>query len=839
MSVFPTRANVVVIGAGIVGSCLVGHLARLGWTDMVLLDKGPLPNPGGSTGHASNFIFPVDHNKEMALLGEQSANQFRDMQLSVDSGGIEVARTTDRMKELDRRMTSAMAWGIEAHLLTPTEVKALVPFINEEVILGGFYCPTVSVVDSLETGTTMRREAVETAGCQVFANTQVLDIGTVEGEGGVTTVSSVVTDRGTIEAGYVVIACGVWSNRIANMADATIPLVPTVHQMADVGPMDILAETNNEIGYPIVRDMDTFCYERQSAGSMEIGSYGHRPILHHPDEIPSNKEAALSPTEMPFTDDDFDPQMETAIELMDMLGDAEIRYAINGLLSMTPDTMPCLGETPEVRNLWSAAAVWVKEGPGMAQAVAEWMTYGYPRVIDVHGADIARFYDEERTDEHIWSRAEEHFNKTYGIVHPAEQWVGRRNLQVGPYFSRQEDLGAEFFQARTWERPQWYGVNADLVEHYGLSEREVEWDNRWWSPITVGEHLNLRENCGVVDLSAFQIYELEGPGAVEYADRLAVNKVDVPVGRSIYTPWLNSDGGFHSDLTMMRLGEDRVRIVTGVFDGGRDEFWTRRHMPTDGSVTFTNITKQLTTLGLWGPNAPAVLSQLTNQDLDHEGSPYGWIVDAEVAGVSCQLFRISYVGDTGWEIYTAWENGPGLWDALMEAGADLGIRATGGGVYGSSGRLEKGYRLMGAELESEYNPLEAGLARPRVKAADFIGKEAYLAARQAGDPEVLMCTLTVEDQTDGRGQQRHMMGGNEPILTADGGRITDSHGRVSRVTSAGYGPSVGRHLLMSYLPRELSTPGTDLQVMYMNELFPVRVAGTAAVFDPDDSRLKG
>ena len=839
MSDFPTRANVVVIGAGIVGSCLVGHLARLGWTDMVLLDKGPLPNPGGSTGHASNFIFPVDHNKEMALLGEQSANQFRDMQLSVDSGGIEVARTTDRMNELDRRMTSAMAWGIEAHLLTPTEVKALVPFINEEVILGGFYCPTVSVVDSLETGTTMRREAVETAGCQVFANTEVLDIGTVDGEGGVTTVSSVVTDKGTIEAGHVVIACGVWSNRIANMADATIPLVPTVHQMADVGPMDILAETNNEIGYPIVRDMDTFCYERQSAGSMEIGSYGHRPILHHPDEIPSNQEAALSPTEMPFTDDDFDPQMETAIELMDMLGDAEIRYAINGLLSMTPDTMPCLGETPEVRNLWSAAAVWVKEGPGMAQAVAEWMTYGYPRVIDVHGADIARFYDEERTDEHIWSRAEEHFNKTYGIVHPAEQWVGRRNLQVGPYFSRQEDLGAEFFQARTWERPQWYGANADLVERYGLSEREVEWDNRWWSPITVGEHLNLRENCGVVDLTAFQIYELEGPGAVEYADRLAVNKVDVPVGRSIYTPWLNSDGGFHSDLTMMRLGEDRVRIVTGVFDGGRDEFWTRRHMPTDGSVTFTNITKQLTTLGLWGPNAPAVLSQLTNQDLDHEGSPYGWIVDAEVAGVSCQLFRISYVGDTGWEIYTAWENGPGLWDALMEAGAELGIRATGGGVYGSSGRLEKGYRLMGAELESEYNPLEAGLARPRVKAADFIGKEAYLAARQAGDPEVLMCTLTVEDQTDGGGRQRHMMGGNEPILTADGGRITDSHGRVSRVTSAGYGPSVGRHLLMSYLPSELSSPGTDLQVMYMNELFPVRVAGTAAVFDPDDSRLKG
>ncbi|MEE1566047.1 MAG: hypothetical protein V1249_13795, partial [Acidimicrobiales bacterium] len=366
----------------------------------------------------------------------------------------------------------------------------------------------------------------------------------------------------------------------------------------------------------------------------------------------------------------------------------------------------------------------------MAQVVAEWMTYGYPRVIDVHGADVARFYEAECSDEHIWSRAEESFNKVYGIVHPQEQWEERRNLEVSPYLSRHEDLGAMFFQARSWERPQWFGSNADLTERYGLEEREVEWDNRWWSPITMGEHLNLRENCGVVDLSSFQIYELEGPGAVEYADYLAVNKVDVPVGRSVYTPWLTMDGGFHSDLTMMRMAEDRVRIVTGVFDGGRDSFWVRRHLPTDGSVSFRNITRAVTTLGLWGPNAPAVLAQLTDRDLGQGGSPYGSIIDIELdcggTKVPISLFRISYVGDTGWEIYTDWDNGPTLWDSLMLAGADLGIRPTGGGVYGTSGRLEKGYRLMGAELESEYNPLEVGLARPRVKAADFIGREAYL-----------------------------------------------------------------------------------------------------------------
>ena len=844
MSEFPTSAKCVVIGAGIVGNCLVGHLTKLGWTDLVLLDKGPLPNPGGSTGHASNFIFPVDHNKEMCLLGVQSANQYRDMNLSVDSGGIEVARTQARMDELQRRMTSAKAWGVDARLLSTDEVAELVPFINTDVILGGFYCPTVSVVDSLETGTVMRRLAVDN-GCKVFANTEVLDILTEEAPiSGDRTVTGVVTDAGTIEAEYVVIACGVWSNRLANMAGGYIPLVPAVHQMADVGPMDVLAATGNEIGYPIVRDMDTFCYERQTAGSMEVGSYAHRPIFHHPDEIPSNEEAALSPTEMPFTPDDFDPQMEQAIELMDMLGDAEIKYAINGLLSLTPDAMPCLGEVPEVRNLWSAAAIWVKEGPGMAQVVAEWMTFGYPRVIDVHGADIARFYPEERSDEHIWARSAEHFNKTYGIVHPAEQWESQRDLKVSPYFSRQRELEAEFFQARTWERPQWYESNADLVDRYDVEGREVEWDARWWSPITIAEHLNLRENCGLVDLSAFQIYELTGPSAVQYADYLAVNKVDVSVGRSIYTPWLTPDGGFHSDLTMMRLGEDRVRVVTGVFDGGRDEYWTRRHMPEDGSVSFANVTESITTLGLWGPNAAHVLGALCDADLSQTGSPYGSLIDVRLdcgngrAPVEATLFRISYVGDSGWEVYMAWDDGPAVWDALMRVGADYGLRATGGGVYGTSGRLEKGYRLMGAELESEYNPLEAGLARPRVKAADFIGKEAYLAAREAGDPEVSMCVLTVEDLRDYKGRKRYMQGGNEPILTAAGERITDSHGRVSRVTTAGPGPSVGKHLLMAYLPRELAAAGTELQVMYMNELFPVRVASTAAVFDPDDSRMK-
>lgn len=840
MSDFPDRASVVIIGAGIVGNCLAGHLAKLGWSDLVLLDKGPLPNPGGSTGHASNFIFPVDHSKEMAFLTLESQRQYEEYGVNTYCGGIEVARTEERMEELRRRMTSATAWGVESELLTPAEIKKLVPFVDEEVILGGFHTPSVSVVDSLEMGTMMRNEAVETAGCGVFANTEVLDIETAAGPNATRQVTAVVTDKGRVECDHVVVACGVWSPKLAAMAGATIPLTPAVHQMADVGPIDALVESNTEIAYPIVRDMDTFCYERQSAGSMEVGSYGHRPILHRVGEIPSNEEAALSPTEMPFTDDDFDPQMEQAIELMEMLGDAEIRYAINGLLSLTPDANPVLGPT-EVDGLWAAAAVWVKEGPAMAQIVAEWMTHGYPVLCDPHSADITRLYPAERTVEHIEARSREHFNKTYGIVHPREQWASQRGTKCAPFHDRTEALGATYFEARVWERPHWYESNADLVERYGVTRRPHEWDARWWSPIIDAEHLHLRQNVGMVDLTAFQMFDVAGPGVVDYFERMCVNRCDVAVGRSIYTPILEPNGGFRSDLTVLRQGEDRFRIVTGAFDGGRDEHWFRANLPTDGSVAFENRSDAVTTIGVWGPKAEAMLQPLTETNLSQAAFGYGGVQRAVLGGVPVEMFRISYVGDAGWEIYTEMGQGRRVWDAIAAAGGDHDLRPVGAGVYGTTGRLEKGYRLMGAELESEYTPVEAGLARPKVKTADFIGKESYLAAREAA-PIAQLCTFTMEDHTSARdGIARFPSGGNEPILTADGRRIVDSHGRVSRVTSAGRGPSVGKFLLMGYLPAELATVGTDLQVMYMNERYPVKVAATGrdlALFDPADERMK-
>src|SRR6201997_4793960 len=439
MTDIPARASAVIIGAGIVGNSLVHHLALLGWRDVDLVDKGPMPNPGGSTGHASNFIFPIEYSKMMFDLTRDSTEQYKALGVFTESGGIEVARTPERMIELRRRTTQAKSWGIPAEILTPEGARKLVPYLDESVILGGGYFPTVGVVDSLRAGTLMREAASASGALTVLSGTEVLDI-TVDGE----RVRSVVTSAGEIETDNVVICCGVWSPRVARLAGARLALTPIVHQMISVGPIALFADTPGEIFYPIVRDVDTNMYERQHGGDMEVGSYAHRPIIVPPDEIPSIEESVLSPTEMPFTGEDFDPQLEQALELMpELLGDerAGIRYAINGLISMTPDGHPLLGEMPEAKGLWAAAASWIKEGPGCGRAVAELMSGQVP-TIDVHEADAARFYPHQQTVSHVRGRAREGLNKTYRIVDPGDQWESGRPVRVGPAYERERGLGA-------------------------------------------------------------------------------------------------------------------------------------------------------------------------------------------------------------------------------------------------------------------------------------------------------------------------------------------------------------------------------------------------------------
>jgi glycine cleavage system aminomethyltransferase T/glycine/D-amino acid oxidase-like deaminating enzyme len=832
----PDAAGVVVIGGGIVGSGLAFHLAALGWKDILLLDRGEFPRPGGSTGHASNFLFPVDHSKEMTRFTRESIRQYRELGVFTQSGGIEVARTDERLEELKRRVASATAWGEPAELVSPARVRALIPYVNVDVVRGGFWSPGVGVVDSVGGAELMRDRAVEMGALTVVGGAEVTGFDLRAGR-----LAGVRTDRGTIRTETAAICCGLWSPRLARMAGTGIPLTPAVHQMITVGPVPLFEETDREIDYPILRDMDAGMYERQIGTDMHVGSYAHRPILLDPEDLPSLA-TTPTPTEMPFTEDDFERQLTDAREIVpDILLDDRVRTvrAINGVLSLTPDGAPILGETPDVPGLWAAAAVWIKEAPGVARTVAEWMT-GEPPEIDPHPSDIARFYEHHRTKTHVRARCGEGFNKTYGIVHPAEQWASDRNVRLSPFFERGRSLGAEFIETAGWERPHWFESNRALVEEYGdrVMPRPAEWDARWWSPIINAEHLAMRDRVGLVDLTAFAIFDLTGPGALDTVQRIAVNQMDVAEGRVVYTPLLSEHGGIVADLTIMRLGPDVFRVVTGGATGRVDRKWFLDHLPADGSVHLQDQTSGWCTLGVWGPRARDALQPVVEDDLSNDAFPFAtcrWVIMGPLRVLAS---RISYVGELGWELYVPMDQGTRLWDLVWEAGEPHGVLPVGLGVYLTTGRLEKGYRAYGDELELEFDIVEAGLARPKVKEQDFVGKDAYLKQRTE-EPAAILCTLTVDDHTSASGVPRYMLG-HEPILTPDGQPIVDRKGRRSYVTSAGSGPSVGRHILMGYLPPELARQGEALVVEYFGERYPVTVAvaGNTPLFDPGNERVR-
>jgi glycine/D-amino acid oxidase-like deaminating enzyme len=495
MPELPNSARVVIVGAGIAGNCLAWHLARLGWRDIVLVDKGPLPNPGGSTGHASSFTFPVEYTRQMVQWCIDSVSQFTELGVFTRCGGMEVARTEARMAELKRRLGAARAFGVDAELLDRAGVKRLMPYIDERRILGGVHVPGVGVVDPVYGGTLMREKAMASGALIPFANTEVTGIDVIDGR-----VAGIRTMRGDIRTDTVVVCGGVWSAKVAAMAGARIPLTPAVHQMVDIGPIPEFAGLESALAYPVIRDMDALMYARQSGTDFEIGSYAHRAILVDVHDIPSNEEAALSPTELPFTAEDFDPHLSRALELYpSIVGNEEagIKHAINGLISLTADGFQLLGETPEVKGLWAASAMWIKEAPSLMRMLAEWMTDGQPE-MDPTSVNIARFPDLQKTASHVEARGSEWFPKFYGIVHPAEQWTTERNIRLGAAHPRHVELGAELIEIAGWERPNWYESNRPLLEEFGdrVMDRQHEWDRRWWSPIINAEHLALRDRVG-------------------------------------------------------------------------------------------------------------------------------------------------------------------------------------------------------------------------------------------------------------------------------------------------------------------------------------------------------
>ncbi|MDJ0595992.1 MAG: FAD-dependent oxidoreductase [Pleurocapsa sp. MO_226.B13] len=797
------EAKLVIIGAGIVGCSTAYHLAKLGWRDIVVIDRGSLFATGGSTSHAPGLVFQTNSSKTMTQLAKYTVELYSQLETEEGSafygvGSLEVAYTKERWQELKRKLGWAKAWGLEsASLLTPAQAKEKIPLLDESKILGAYCVPTDGIAKALRAAEALANFAIESGAAKFYGDTQVLDIEVEQGQ-----VKSVVTNKGTITSDKIVVCAGIWGPLIGEMVGEVIPLVPVQHQYVKTSPLAELTGETNEVVHPILRHQDKSMYFRQHFDCYGIGSYQHEPLLVDPKDILSHKEAPMMPSVKEFTEKHFAKAWESTKELLPSLAETELPYKINGMMSFTPDGFPVIGESSQVKGFWVAEAVWVTHGGGVGKMVAELMTTGIPS-LDLHECDINRFPKVAQSHQYVWASAAQQYREVYDIIHPLAQQTHSRQLRLSPFYPRLQELGAVFFTSAGWERPQWFESNAKLLEKYSIPQREG-WLAQNWSPIQGAEHLATRQGVALYDLTPFTKLEVTGEKAAAYLQYLCANQVNTTTGKVTYTSMLDANGGIMCDLTITCLGQDKFWVVTGGAVGGHDLAWMTLHLPEDDSVKIADVSSSYCCLGLWGPLAPKVLSEVTNADVSNEG--FFTARQIYLGAIPALAVRVSYVGELGWEIYVPTESGLKVWDLLWEAGQPYGIIAAGGGAFESL-RLEKGYLLWGADIHTEYDPYEAGLGfAVKPDKGDFIGREALLEREKY--PSRKLCYLTLEDPN-------LVVMGKEPVLSGE--KI------LGYVTSAGYGYSLGKCIVYAYLPLNYTKPGTTVEIEYFGDRYWVTV----------------
>jgi glycine cleavage system aminomethyltransferase T/glycine/D-amino acid oxidase-like deaminating enzyme len=848
MSAFPEQARVVIIGlGGIVGASVAHHLIVRGWDDIVGIDKSGIPTDIGSTAHASDFCYTTSHDFLSCWTTLYSIGFYERMGHYARIGGLEVARVGDdvRMNEIRRKTDSAKAFGTRARLIDPAEIKKKFPLIEEELIQGGLWDPDAGLVipRSQTVAGKLVDQGVADGKLQAFANTSAKSLVIEDGR-----IKGVVTTRGTILADHVVVCAGLWGRLIAEMAGEDLPLMPVNHPLTFFGPCNAFEGSGAEIGWPLLRDQGNSAYMRDTGdpttaegGQIEWGYYEeHHPRLVHPRDLLEKEQARLSPSQRDLDMEQVLEPLERAMELTPILGELGYNesHSFNGLLQTTTDGGPSMGESQKVRGLWYAVGIWVKDGPGMGKLIADWMTDGRT-AIDHSRIDYARFYPFQLQEKFIEARCTETARKIYNPpVHPREPFAGGRGIRRSPFYEREKELGGYFMELGGWERAHGYAANEHLLAKFGdrIPVRENEWDNRHFWRVSNAEHLELSENCGIINLSHFYICDIEGPGHVAMMEWLCAAKIggDANIGKGIYTHFLDDEGMVSADFTVIRM-EDRCRMINGADAGPRDFHYMRRVARDKGfDVTITDVSEKYVTIGIWGPNARANLQKIVEDPngLLAENFPFAAIKSVRIAGRTVMAFRISYVGEQGWELHMAYEDGLAVWDALRSTGAI----AVGVETYANTRRMEKSLRLQNADLLTEYNLLEADLARPKVKEADFRGKAKHLEYRARDHQPAMLCTLVITDNVDGKGVARYPVG-NLPVLDPETGEtLVDEVGRRSFTTSIAFGPSIGRNIALAYLPWAYCQEGRRLAVQYFGETYPVEVAavGYKALYDSEN-----
>ncbi|MFM9609148.1 GcvT family protein [Streptomyces niveiscabiei] len=811
-----TGPRVVIIGAGVVGAALADEIAQRGWTDVTVVDQGPLPATGGSSSHAPGLVFQTNSSKAMTELARYTVEKF--CSLDVDGkpcflqvGGLEVATTPERLAELKRRHGWITAWGVDAELIDADACVAKHPLLDRSQVLGGLFVPTDGLAKAVLAVEAQIRRATAN-GVRFLARHEVLDI--LQDAGRVTGVR---TDHGDLDADIVVCCAGIWGPKIARMAGMNLPLTPLAHQLAWTGPVPALAGQTEEAVRPILRHQDADLYYRDRYDGIGIGYYGHRPMPVSADDILTFDDEQPMPSVLEFTADDFADAWTETQSLLPATKDAKVDEGINGLFSFTTDNFPLLGESRDVKGFWVAEAVWVTHSAGVGRAMAEWLVDGYCSSFDLHECDVNRFEPHQLTPEYVLARDCQNFVEVYDILHPLQPSGDPRPIRTSPFYDRQQEHGAFFLEANGWERPHWYEANSPLVDGRSIPTPN-DWAAQYWSPIVGAEAQATRETVAMYDMTALKRLEVTGPGAGAFLETLTTSKVAKSVGSVTYTLLLDHDGGIRSDVTVARLARDRFQIGA---NGNLDLDWLTRHLPADGTVQVRDITAGTCCIGLWGPLARKVLQPLTDDDFSNEGLKYFRAKQAHIGSVPVTAMRLSYVGELGWEIYTTADLGLKLWDTLRRAAEPLGGVIAGRGAFNSL-RLEKGYRSFGTDMTYEHDPYEAGVSfAVKPDKGDFIGKAA-LERRKTSVRRKLTC-LTIDDPYD-------VVLGKEPVY--DGERA------VGYVTSAAYGYTIGKGIAYAWLPAELAVPGTELRIGYFDRRVEAVVA-EEPLFDPTMSRLRG
>ncbi|SHH00082.1 GcvT family protein [Halobaculum gomorrense] len=826
----PSRAETVIVGAGAVGCSVAYHLTELGAEDVVVLDKGPLPVTGGSSVHAPGIMFQTSPSKVQTKAAYYSSRLFEEAGVYDEVGGIELARSEARMDFLRRRVEWATSYGLpEPDLLSPSEVTDHLPLVNEEEILGGYYSPTDGRVDGIGALQWYMSESA----ADFHGNVTVTDLDVAGGE-----VTAVETGDGRIECDRCVIATNNWGYQTGQLAGLDLPIAPVEHQYVVTEPMAELADAGTGVGShtdgldvpgnrdiqeymsegphrPVGRDQDHSLYFRTHGDAVGMGSYNHETLSVDPSAMGDNTERQQASvrdfSEKHWTRPTHRNRDKSAKQAFDELlpATADEEYAVteNGIFVFTPDGMPAVGET-EITDLWSALAVWWTHSGGYGRIIAEWMENGVPRLpsgpVDTSGIDVNRFAPHTGETDYFVDRGAKRYEQVYSIVEPRWQPDDHRGLRRSPFYPYQEQLGAEFYQAGGWESPQWYESNADLVDRY--EERIPEQDgwqaiNR--SQIEAAEHLHTREHVSMFDMTSFTAIDVSGEGAEAFLQRVCTNDIDIEVGDVRYTTILNEGGNVLADLTVAHHAPGEYMVTTGGGNSpGIHGGWLQRHAPETVDV---NINESGTcTVGVWGPKSRLLLQRVTDADVSKGGFPYFGCKQLYVGEIPVVALRVSYVGELGWELWAPTEYGARLWETLWEAGQDLDVRPMGGGAMESM-RLEKGFRLWGTDIDTDVNPLEAGLPFAVDFDTDFIGKEPLEAAKADGI-DSRATAITLDDSTD-------IVSSGRPVLDADGETA------LGYVLAGDYGYSIGESIAYAYLPSEYAEAGTDVTIRCEGETY--------------------